>query len=197
MKKSLIVTLLLVFFSGAGTAFAQAPQWNIDKDHSNFYFSVEHIYSAIQGRFGKYSAEIRFDPADLEGSSFLFEIEVDSIITHIPKRDKHLLSPDFFNEAEYPLIRFKSSKITETATDSYDVAGKLTIKGREYDLVLPLTLEGIQNHPMKKDSLVAGFNGRVTIDRLAHGVGGGKFYELGVVGKDVDIFVSLEVLRKE
>ncbi len=197
MKKSLIVSLLFMLSLGTCTAFAQVPQWNIDKDHSNFYFSVEHIYSATQGRFDSYSGEIRFDPADLEGSSFLFEIEVDSINTHIPKRDKHLLSADFFNEAEYPLIRFESTKITETAADTYDVAGRLTIKGKEYDLVLPLTLAGVQNHPMQKDSLVAGFNGRVVIDRLAHGVGGGKFYELGVVGKDVDIFVSLEVLRKK
>jgi len=197
MKKSLIVSLLFILFCSAGTVFAQAPQWNIDKDHSNFYFSVEHIYSAIQGRFQSYSAEIHFDPADLESSRFLFEIEVDSIITHIAKRDKHLLSPDFFNEAEYPLIRFESTTITKTAANTYDVAGTFTIKGKKYDLVLPLTLEGVQNHPMMKDSLVAGFNGRVTIDRLAHGVGNGKFYELGIVGKDVDIFVSLEVLRKE
>jgi ATP-dependent protease HslVU (ClpYQ) ATPase subunit len=37
----------------------------------------------------------------------------------------------------------------------------------------------------------------VTIDRLVHQVGSGKFYEMGVVGKDVEILVSLEVLSGE
>jgi polyisoprenoid-binding protein YceI len=78
----------------------------------------------------------------------------------------------------------------------YDVAGTLTIKEKEYTLTLPLKLEGIKEHPAKKGTNVAGFNGRVTIDRLAHGVGAGKFYDKGVVGKDVDIFVSLELLSK-
>ena len=50
------------------------------------------------------------------------------------------------------------------------------------------------DNPAKQGTNVAGFNGRVTIDRLAHGVGSGKFYDMGVVGKDVDVFVSLELL---
>ncbi len=47
---------------------------------------------------------------------------------------------------------------------------------------------------MAKGKEVVGFNGRVTIDRLAHKIGTGKFYDMGVVGKDVEIFVSLEAL---
>jgi hypothetical protein len=34
----------------------------------------------------------------------------------------------------------------------------------------------------------------VTLDRLAHGVGSGKFYDMGVVGKDVEVLVTLELL---
>ena len=41
---------------------------------------------------------------------------------------------------------------------------------------------------------VAGFNGRLTVDRLALGVGDGKFYKMGLLGKDVDVLVTLELL---
>ncbi|MEE4243391.1 MAG: YceI family protein [Desulfopila sp.] len=197
MKRSLFLSLLLTLFIGVQSGFAKAPAWEFDKDHSNFYFSVDHIFSKIRGHFEDYSGAINFDPANLEESSFLFEIKVDSINTHIAKRDKHLLSDDFFSAADFPLMRFQSSSISKSGDNSYNIAGTFTVKGKEYDLTVPLTLVGVKEHPMMKGTEVAGFNGTLTIDRLAYGVGSGKFYEYGVVGKDVEIFISLEVLRKK
>lgn len=184
-----IVTLI-----GATSAFSAAQSWNLDKAHSNVYFSIDHIFSKVNGHFNEFSTDVAFDPADLEGSKFDFEIQVGSIDTYIGKRDKHLQSGDFFDVATYPVMTFKSSKISDNGNGMYDVAGTLTIKEKAYDLTLPLKLEGVKEHPAKKGTNVAGFNGRVSIDRLAHGVGSGKFYDMGVVGKDVDIFVSLELL---
>ncbi len=197
MKRSLLLTLVLTLFFGVQSGFAKVPTWEFDKDHSNFYFSVDHIFSKIRGHFGEYSGTIKFDPANLAESSFLFEIEVNSINTHISKRDKHLLSDDFFSAADFPLMRFQSTSISEAGNGSYAIAGTFTVKGKEYDLTLPLTLAGVKDHPTVKGTEVAGFNGTLTIDRLVYGVGSGKFYEYGVVGKDVEIFVSLEVLRQK
>ena len=178
----------------ATSAFSAAPTWNLDKAHSGIYFSIDHIFSKVNGHFNEFSTDIAFDPADLAGSKFDFEIQVGSIDTNIVKRDKHLLSADFFDAGGFPTMTFKSSKISDQGNGMYDVAGTLTIKEKDYNLTLPLKLEGIKEHPAKKGTDVAGFNGRVTIDRLAHGVGTGKFYDMGVVGKDVDVFVTLEVL---
>ena len=184
----------IVTMIGASSAFSAAPSWNLDKAHSNVYFSIDHIFSKVNGHFREFSTDIAFDPADLEGSKFDFEIQVGSIDTYIGKRDKHLQSGDFFDAAAFPVMTFKSSKISDKGDGMYDVAGTLTIKEKDYDLILPLKLEGVMEHPAKQGTNVAGFNGRVTIDRLAHGVGSGKFYDMGVVGKDVDVFVSLELL---
>jgi polyisoprenoid-binding protein YceI len=151
----------------------------------------------VRGHFNEYEAQINFDPADLGGSSFIFDITVDSIDTNISKRDKHLTSADFFDAGTFPKMRFESKAISDAGGGIYNVAGTLTIKDKNYELTLPLQLVGIKEHPAKKGTEVAGFNGTVTIDRLAHGVGTGKFYEMGIVGKDVEIFVSLEVLSKK
>lgn len=194
MKKLQTILIIMIFFIGASTASAAARSWDLDKAHSNIYFGVTHIYSTVNGLFNEFSLDVNFDPENLEQSSFLFTIEVDSINTNIAKRDKHLISADFFDAGKFPQMIFKSTQITESGDNRYDVAGKLTIKGVEYDVTLPLKLEGVAEHPTKKGTDVAGFNGTLTIDRLAYGVGTGKFYEMGVVGKDVDIFVSLEVL---
>ena len=162
--------------------------------HSNFYFSVDHIFSKVHGHFNDYSGEIRFDPANLSESRFYFEIKIDSIDTNIGKRDKHLQSADFFDAAKHPLMTFESIKITDVGGGLFEVQGKFTVKGEVYDLVLPLTLAGIKDHPAAKGKEVIGFNGTITIDRLAYKIGAGKFYDMGVVGKDVEILVTLEGL---
>ena len=53
------------------------------------------------------------------------------------------------------------------------------------------------DHPLVKNTEVAGFNGEITIDRLEYGVGDGKYYDMRVVDKDVTILLTTEVMRKK
>jgi polyisoprenoid-binding protein YceI len=195
MRRSGFISIVFVFLLLAGqTVSAEVRNWQLDKAHSNFYFRVGHIFSQIGGQFNEFSGELKFDPDNLAESRFFFEIKIDSINTHIAKRDKHLQSADFFDAGKFPLMTFESVTITDRGNNVYDVLGKFMVKGEIYDLTLPLTLAGIKGHPAVKDQDVIGFNGEVTIDRLAYKVGTGKFYEMGIVGKDVEILVSLEAL---
>jgi len=194
MKTIQIIAIsLLLAFTGS-SAFGAARSWELDKAHSNIYFSVDHIFSKVNGHFNEFTLDLTFDPANLAESMFLFEIKTDSIDTNIGKRDKHLQSADFFDAGKFPTMKFESTQISDAGNGMYDVAGKITIKDQTYDLTLPLKLMGIAEHPAKKGTEVAGFNGTITLDRLAHDVGNGKFHEMGVVGKDVEVFVSIEVL---
>jgi polyisoprenoid-binding protein YceI len=198
MKKFTTLFLaLFILLAGSQSVLANARVWEFDKKHSNFYFSVDHIFSKVHGHFNDYSGEMRFDPANLAESRFYFEIKTDSVDTNIGKRDKHLQSADFFDAAKHPLMTFESIKITDVGDGLFEVQGKFTVKGQVYDLVLPLTLAGIKDHPAAKGKEVIGFNGKVTIDRLAYKIGAGKFYDMGVVGKDVEIFVTLEGLSSK
>lgn len=176
------------------TAQAAVRGWDVDKVHTNFYFRIDHIFSKVNGKFNDFTAEIAFDPAHPEKGSFNFEINTDSVNTDIAKRDKHLQSSDFFDSGKYPLMTFTSTKITAAGNDVYQVAGKFTVKGVAYDLILPLKLAGIKEHPAVKGKEVIGFNGELTLDRLAYKVGTGKFYQMGLVGKDVEVLVTLEAL---
>jgi polyisoprenoid-binding protein YceI len=195
MKRLVVFALALLFVTVSGhPASAAARGWELDKAHTNFYFSVDHIYSKIQGHFNEYTGEVKFDPKNLAESRFFFKIETASIDTNVAKRDKHLQSADFFDAGKYPEMTFESTKITDAGQGRYEVQGKFTVKGEEYQLLLPLTLAGIKDHPAVKGKEVIGFNGKLTIDRLAYKVGSGKFYDLGLVGKDVEILVSIEAL---
>ncbi len=48
--------------------------------------------------------------------------------------------------------------------------------------------------PFNKKQVVAGFDTEFTLDRLAFDVGTGKFYKMGVVGKDVRVMISVEAI---
>ena len=126
-----------------------------------------------------------------------FEIKIKRIDTGIGKRDRHLRSADFFDASKHPLMTFTSNRITKAEGNTYNVEGTLTIKDVSSEVVLPLTFEGIRENPLATDLEVAGFNGRLTLDRLAYNVGDGKYYKMGAVGKDVDILVTIEALRKK
>jgi len=187
-----IAVALLLIIAVSGNAAAQ--KWDVDKDHSGFHFSITHIFAKVHGFFNDFDVEMQFDPDDLETSRMVFTIKVASVDTNIAKRDQHLQSADFFEADKYPIMKFTSTKITRTGENTYDVAGKFEVKGVSYDLVLPLVYGGVRDNPMVKGKLVTGFNGGVTIDRLYYKVGSGKFVDMGIVGKDVDIEVNLELL---
>jgi polyisoprenoid-binding protein YceI len=192
MKK---IVLLLLFFVALAPIHAAARQWNLDTVHTNFFFDVKHTYATVRGQFMDFSGDVYFDPDHPEESRFEFVIKVNSVDTKVGKRDTHLRSPDFFDAAKYPLMTFKSTRVSSAGDNKYIAAGTLTIKDVSRDLALELVYHGQKENPLKPGEIVAGLDTRLTIDRLEYHVGDGKFYKMGVVGKDVDIFFTLELLR--
>jgi len=191
--KRILFFLLFLFTIQAVPALSQ--EWKLDPVHTNFYFDVLHTYATVRGQFTDFSGNVIFDPDQPEKSSFNFVIRVDSIDTRVGKRDTHLRSPDFFDAGRYPLITFKSTKVSHAGGNRYIVEGTLTIKDVSRDLALEFVYHGQKENPLKAGETVAGLDSRLMIDRLEYHVGDGKFYKIGVVGKDVAILITLELLR--
>jgi polyisoprenoid-binding protein YceI len=193
VRFSAVFLSVLIFSS---PAIAASPQWDLDSAHSAIYFSIEHIYSTTRGYFKDFTGTILFSPDDLAGSRFDFEVQVKSIDTGNSKRDGHLNSADFFDSREFPTMAFKSTAVKHVKDNQYVVEGKLTVKDVSESVSVPFALLGVRIHPFDEKKEVAGFEARMTIDRLAYHVGGGKYYDMGVVGKDVDVLITLEAVRK-
>lgn len=196
MKKTVRTSLfvLLVWLAGH-SAHAAAPVWELDMAHSGIHFGIQHIFSTVKGYFDDFKADIRFDPRNLDQSSFDFTVAVKSINTNNTKRDNHLLSGDFFDAGKFETMRFKSTSIKHQGGDQYTVMGTLTVKDVSRDISVPFTFFGTKPNPFNPKQLVAGFEARMTIDRLAYGVGNGKFLEMGVVGKDAEVLITVEATR--
>ena len=192
MKRIINVALSLLLL---GQTHVMAHEWKTDPFHSGVLFEIKHIYSTVRGHFSDFTGEVFFDPDNLEKSKFDFVVRVDSINTYNGKRDNHLRSGDFFEAKKYPAMTFKSSRVSHAGGNKYILKGKMTIKDVTKDMVLEFIYWGQKENPFKKNEVVAGFDSRFSINRLDYHVGNGKFHKMGVVGKDVDILISLEVVR--
>ena len=198
MKKTIFIFVMffcMLFF--AGFAVAAAEKWEIDKNHSHVYFDVRHTYATVRGQFEEFSAELQFDPDNLQMGRVRFEVSTKSINTGIARRDNHLRSGEFFNVNEYSSMTFQSTAVKPMGGNQYALEGNLTVKGKTQKVSFPMTFFGTRENPLKKGQMVAGFETRFSIDRLEYGVGTGKFFQMGVVGKKVDILIALEVLKNE
>ncbi|MDX1585333.1 MAG: YceI family protein [Balneolaceae bacterium] len=191
--------LAALFF--AASAFTNAPadekinatQWEIDQAHSNLNFKVTHFFTPVNGKFHDYNSDIYFSPDNLEESSINVEVMVGSIDTNNEKRDGHLQSDDFFNAEKYPKMTFTSNKITSEGNNEFIAHGELTIKDVTKEVQLPFTLLGVQDHPMRENTKVAGIKGGLTIDRTDYDVGVGDWAATAVVGDEVTIDFALEL----
>jgi len=197
IRNTVIGACIMVVLGLACPGQATSAVWEFDKAHSNIHFAIRHIFSKTFGSFEDFSGEFRFDPQHPEKGSFAFTVQTQSIDTRVPKRDNHLRSEDFFDVAEYPVMTFTSTSIRQLDTNRLEVEGRLRIKDVSRTITVPVTFFGVKDHPLNQGQRVAGFETTFSLDRLDYGVGSGKFYNLGAVGKTVDVTVSLEMLRKE
>lgn len=198
MKKTITgMAFCLFLMNFIVPVYAASPEWRLDPAHSGIYFEIDHIYSATRGYFEKFTGKVIFDPNNLVESRFDFEVQVKSVNTGNTKRDGHLESEEFFNAGKYPIMTFKSSAIKHLGGKNYIVDGTMTVADVSQPVTVPFTFFGVKPHPFNKDEEVAGFESRMTIDRLEYNVGSGKYYEMGVVGKDVDVLISFEATRKK
>jgi polyisoprenoid-binding protein YceI len=172
--------------------------YNIDPSHSSAHFKVRHLMiSWVRGEFTKVSGTITFQDSNLAASSVTAEIDVNTINTREPDRDKHLLSPDFLDAAKFPTIRFQSTKIVQEGKDEYHVNGDLTIRG----VTRPVVLEVDSVTPEIKDPwgfFRLGAAATTKINRKEFGAAFHQLLETGgvVVGDEVDISIDVELVRQ-
>src|SRR6476620_9403491 len=95
-----------------------AETFRIDPARSTITFKVRQFFGTVSGRFQQFSGEIELDREQPEQSKVHATIQLRSIKTGIAKRDRHLLSPGFFDVAKYPELTFQSRRVKQTGKES-------------------------------------------------------------------------------
>ena len=166
---------------------APAPAWNVDKGASKVAFASSFDGGAFTGAFRRWDAAIRFDPANLAGSSVTATFDMTSALTGDDGRDQALPQADWFAAAKFPKATFAATSFKALGGNRYQAVGTLTIRGVAKPLTLPFTLVITGG--------VAKMNASVGLNRLAFGVGQGEWKTTEVVPGTVTVSISLTARR--
>ncbi|MBI2517457.1 MAG: polyisoprenoid-binding protein [Opitutae bacterium] len=188
MKRLFTVLTALVL---AVSLRAETETFKIDPVHSSIGFSLRHLFSKYSSNFTKVTGAIVYDAAEPEKSSVEATVDIGSLNTANPDRDKHLKSPDFFDEAKFATATFKSKSWVKTGEGTFDVTGDLTIKGVTKETVLQVTLLG--TGPGMGGSTVSGWEAAAKIKRTDFGVS----YGPKILGEEVTLNISIEAGYKK
>ena len=175
---------------------ATRTTWNIDASHSQVEFAVKHMMIAtVRGRFADVKGTVVTDDSDLAKAEVDVVIDVNSIDTREAKRDAHLRSPDFFDAETFPLITFKSTRVTGTGGDQFKLVGDLTIHGVTREVALDVTSEGRAKDPWGGER--AGYSAQTRVNRKDFGLTWNQALETGglLVGDEIKISLDLELVK--
>ena len=138
-------------------------------------------------------------PATLAMSSGTIEIDADHQVTAVDvvadassytsknaKRNEHVVSADFLDANNHPELRFRTGKVTRTAT-GYRADGSVAVKGQASPIDVDITEVDV-------DAGRGSFVATATIDRTAIGVD--KLPSL-VIGRELQLTVTATALVSE
>lgn len=178
-------------------AAAATSNWQIDPAHSAAQFSVRHMaISTVRGAFSNVKGAVVLDESDVTKSSVNVTIDVSTVDTREPNRDKDLKSDHFFDVEHFPTMTFKSKKVEQVSPGKLKVTGDLTIHGTTKEVVLDV--EGPS--ASVKDpwgNTRAAVTATTKINRQDFGVKWNTTLDGGglVVGDDVNITIDAEMIK--
>jgi len=173
-------TALALFSALSLATAAHAVEYTqVQPDKSQITFAYQQMGVAMQGAFKKFTGQLRFDPAAPAAAKSTIEVELASVDTGSSEGDTEVATKTWFDTKAFPRARFESSSVKALGGNKYEVAGKLTIKGKTLDVVVPATFAA--------QGKTGVFEGRLTIRRGDFSIGEGAWKAFDIVANDVVI----------
>jgi polyisoprenoid-binding protein YceI len=166
-----------------------AGVWNLIPDQSSVGFKIKNMWGLIgvKGQFTEFNGD-----GQLTGKGAVFgrlDINVASLRTGIGRRDKHLLSADFFDAERFPQISVVVTALQPKSGPSSgpkngpksgkaaDLRANFTIKGVTDPVPLPVTITELEDGSVR-------IAGETQLERAQFDVGWNKF---GMVSPTVTV----------
>ncbi len=178
--KNIAQTLALGWTLAAAAPLPYAAEFNqVQSQQSSIGFSYQQMGVSMDGRFRKFSSRIAFDPVQPAKAQAAFDIDLASIDTGAAESDEEVAGKSWFNTAGFPKANFVSSAVKPVGGNRYEVSGRLTIKGRSKDIVVPATFTQQGNNGV--------FAGGFTVRRADFAIGEGAWAKFDIVANDVQV----------
>lgn len=113
-------------------------KYDVVSEESVISFKLGPAGSVTKGAIKNFTGNFNFSD-DLTQSTFDIKLPVLNLTTFIPMRDKSIMDETYFNEAKFPLMRFKGSQLKVNKTeDGYEMVGQFEMLGVKKDLEVRL-----------------------------------------------------------
>ncbi len=172
------LTGLLLSFSVLAAAPAAAQQALVPAQ-SEIRFTSRQMGVPVEGRFKRFDAQIAFNPAQPAASKIAMEVDLASVSLGMAETEAELAKPEWFATRQFPKARFESTAITPVAPGRFVVAGKLSIKGRSRDVMVPVALTGAGGRTSA--------TGAFALKRLDFRIGDGDWNDTSLVADEVQV----------
>lgn len=172
--------------AAAGAAWAQqqaAQQQALVPAQSEISFTSRQMGVPVDGRFGKFSAQIQFNPRQPQQGRIGLQIDLTSVQIGAPETMAELRKPGWFDSARVPNASFTSTAITAAGPGKFNVAGTLAIKGISQAVTVPVTLT--------QQGGITRAEGAFALKRLDFKVGDGEWNDTSLVGNEVQVRFKL------
>jgi polyisoprenoid-binding protein YceI len=175
MRRFALPLLLLASLSVHAADYVALPG-------STLGFSGIYQGEGFDGRFARFTPQIRFDPAKLATSRFDVRIDLASANTNNEERDDVLLGSEFFDTPKHPQARFVATRFRALGGNRYAADGTLSLHGTSKPVTLSFTWT-----PGAKPLLV----GETRLKRLDFGVGTGDWEDTELIPNEVRVRTRL------
>lgn len=190
MRQKLIFFVLINFLF---VSFGNKDTWQMDKNHSELIFEVEHLgISEVTGHIKDFSIELESSADDFSDAVIKVVAKPASLDTRVTMRDDHLRSADFFNVDQYPTIEFVSTKVTKKGKNELEVVGNLTMLGITKQVKFELEFNGLATNQMNNKT-TAGFKVEGKINRSDFKLG--TKFPPPIISEEVEIEINAEFTK--
>jgi polyisoprenoid-binding protein YceI len=177
-----------IFAALAIAAPAAATNWAVVPAQSSLTFSAKWNGADLEGRFPKFTAAIKFDPAKLAEARVDAVIDLSAATTADKQVNGSLPGSDWFDVKKAPTARFQAASFTQVKPGQYLAKGTLTMRGLSLPVSLPFTLAINGN--------TAVMTGQTVIDRRSFKIGMDSDAEGAWVGFPVPVKIKITAVKK-
>ncbi len=168
-------------------ALALAQSWTVQPDDSALRFAVMQGSTKIDGAFETFSADITFDPDQLDQASVTVTVDISSFESGDATRDSTAMGAQWFAAGQFPEAVYATRSFEATGDGTYNVVADLTMRGvtKEVSHPVSITIDGDTAQAV----------GEVPIMRTEFGVGQGEFATGNTVALDVTVTFDIKATR--
>jgi polyisoprenoid-binding protein YceI len=194
MKFRMILAAAIVVMGMSSAAQAEDYDIDIKGQHAFIQFKIKHLgYSWLLGSFDKFNGSFSYDEKAPEKNSVEVTIDTASINTNHALRNKHLRGEGFFEADKYPVITFRSKSYTPTGKGRGVIHGTLNLHGVSKDIDIEINQIGAGPDPW--GGFRRGFEGHAMLHLSDYKMKKGPM--LGAAAENIDLFLSIEGIRKQ